>query len=103
MATVPYAEDLKRGRRMRDWLGDRLLLILTLAASLAAIGLIGLIAWKILRGAHLSFSTFGISFVWGSAWDTNRNIFGALPGLFRVVLVNRIRTFHLRDLHHEAL
>lgn len=82
MATVPYAEELKRGRRMRDWLGDRLLLILTLAASLAAIGLIGLIAWKILRGAHLSFSTFGISFVWGQAWDTNKNVFGALPGLY---------------------
>src|SRR5215468_7608779 len=82
MATVPFAEELRRGRRMRDWLGDRILLILTLAASLAAIGLIGLIAWRIIRGAHLAFSSFGISFLWDTAWDTNKNVFGALPGLY---------------------
>jgi phosphate transport system permease protein len=82
MATVPFAEELRRGRRMRDWLGDRILLILTLAASLAAIGLIGLIAWRIIRGAHLAFSSFGISFLWDTTWDTNKNVFGALPGLY---------------------
>jgi phosphate transport system permease protein len=82
MATVPYAQDLRRGRRMRDWLGDRILLIVTLGASVAAIVVIGLIAWKIIQGARLSFSTFGISFIWETTWDTNKNVFGALPGLY---------------------
>jgi phosphate transport system permease protein len=67
---------------MRDWLGDRILLLVTLGASVTAVVVIGLIAWKIIQGAHLSFSTFGISFIWGTAWDTNKNIFGALPGLY---------------------
>jgi phosphate transport system permease protein len=88
MATVPIAQELRRGRRMRDWLGDRLLLIVTLGASVAAIGLIGLIAWKIIRGAHLAFSTFGISFLWGTVWDANKNVFGALPGLYGTAITS---------------
>jgi phosphate transport system permease protein len=88
MATVPIAQELRRGRRMRDWLGDRILLIVTLAASVTAITLIGLIAWKIIRGAHLAFSTFGISFIWGTVWDANKNVFGALPGLYGTAITS---------------
>jgi phosphate transport system permease protein len=82
MSTVPIAQELRRGRRMRDWLGDRLLLLVTLSASVVALGLIGVIAWRIIRGAHLAFSTFGLSFIWSTAWNTNKNVFGALPGLY---------------------
>jgi phosphate transport system permease protein len=82
MSSVPLTQELRGARRLRDRLGDRLLLLLTLAASLGAVALIGVIAWKILHGAHLAFSTFGISFVWGETWDTNKNVFGALPGLY---------------------
>jgi phosphate transport system permease protein len=82
VATISATEDLRGGRRVRDWLGDRLLILVTAGAALTALGLIGLIAYKILHGAHLAFSTFGFSFVWGMAWDTNKNVFGAAPGLF---------------------
>ena len=82
MATVAATDQLRGGRRLRDWLGDRILVLVTLGASLVALGTIGFIAYKILRGAHLAFSTFGLSFVWGTAWDTNKNVFGALPGLY---------------------
>src|ERR687888_425074 len=82
MSSVPLTQELRGARRVRDWLGDRLLLLLTLAASLGAVALIGVIAWKILHGAHLAFSKFGLSFVWGEVWDTNKNVFGALPGLY---------------------
>ncbi len=75
-------QQLRSGRRLRDRLGDPLLLGLTVAASLGAAVLIGVIAWKILAGAHQSFSVFGLSFVWGEVWDTNKNVFGALPGLY---------------------
>jgi len=82
VATVTATGELRGGRRLRDWLGDRILIFVTAGASLVALGLIAFIAYKILRGAHLALSTFGISFIWGTAWDTNKNVFGALPGLY---------------------
>src|SRR6266536_3050506 len=82
MATVMATEELRGGRRIRDRLGDRILQLLTLGAALGAVVLIGLIAYKVLRGAHLAFSAFGLSFVWGTAWDANKGVFGAAPGLF---------------------
>jgi phosphate transport system permease protein len=83
MSTLPMTEQLAgSGRRVRDWLGDRVLLLVTLGASLVAVGTMILIAWRVIRGAHLAYSTFGLSFVWGQVWDTNRNVFGALPGLY---------------------
>jgi len=90
MSTLPVAQELRRGRRVRDWLGDRILLLLTLAAGLGAVALIGVIAYKVLHGAHLAFSTFGFSFVWGRAWDTNKNVFGALPGLYGTAMTSVI-------------
>jgi phosphate transport system permease protein len=82
MSTLPATTELTGGRRLRDWVGDRLLLLLTLGASLAAVTGIVLIAIKVVRGAHLAFSTFGISFLWHSTWDVNHKVFGAAPGLF---------------------
>jgi phosphate transport system permease protein len=82
VATVSATGELRGGRRLRDWLGDRILIFVTAGAALTALGLITVIAYKILHGAHLAFSTFGLSFIWGTAWDTNKNVFGALPGLF---------------------
>src|SRR2546429_8044227 len=82
MSTLPAASELTGHRRLRDWIGDRLLLLLTAGASIAAVALIVLIALKVLRSAHLAFSTFGLSFVKSSAWDVNHKVFGALPGLY---------------------
>ena len=62
---------------MRDWIGDRLLLILTLLAALASVALMVLIAWRVFRGASLSWSTFGLGFITGTTWDTNAGVFGA--------------------------
>ena len=82
MSTLPAASELTGHRRLRDWIGDRLLLLLTAGASIAAVALIVLIALKVLRSAHLAFSAFGLSFVKSSAWDVNHKVFGALPGLY---------------------
>jgi phosphate transport system permease protein len=86
MSTVPATapQALGGGRRVRDWVGDRILLLLTLGAGLAAVAVIVLIAYKVLRGAHLAYSAFGISFLWGTAWDVNKGlgVFGAAPGLY---------------------
>src|SRR5438132_1236779 len=90
MSTLPVTQELRGGRSIRDRLGDRLLLILTLAAGLGAIALIGVIAYKVLSGAHIAFSSFGLSFVWGTVWDTNKGVFGAAPGLFGTAVTSLI-------------
>jgi phosphate transport system permease protein len=92
MSTLPATatQELRGGRRLRDRFGDRVLLLVTLVAGLAAVALIVLIAYKVLRSAHLSFSTFGISFVWGTAWNANKGVFGAAPGLYGTAVTSLI-------------
>src|ERR671930_2363710 len=90
MSAVPMTQELRGGRRLRDRFGDRLLLIVTCAAGVGAVALIGFIAYKVIHGAHLALSTFGLSFVWHSAWDTNRNVFGAAPGLYGTAVTSAI-------------
>jgi phosphate transport system permease protein len=68
------------GRRVR--LGDLLLQGVAGFAALGALVLVGLIAWKVIQGARLSISTFGISFIWTVAWDPVHNQFGAGSFLF---------------------
>jgi hypothetical protein len=50
-----------KGRRVR--LGDLLLQSVAGVAALGSLVLVGLIIWKVIEGARLSISTFGISFV----------------------------------------
>ena len=79
MSTLDTTSDPVRrpfaGRRTR--LGD---VILQGTAGLAAAGavvLVGLIAWKLVEGARLSLSTFGLGFLTHVAWDPNHHTFGA--------------------------
>src|SRR4051794_40087300 len=90
MSAVPMTHELRGGRRLRDRFGDRLLLIVTSAAGVGAVVLIGFIAYKVIRGAHLALSTFGLPFVWHTAWDTNKNVFGAAPGLYGTAVTSLI-------------
>ena len=77
VSTVPAAEPLGGTQRLRDWIGDRLLLILTLLAALASVALMVLIAWRVFRGASLSWSTFGLGFITGTTWDATHDVYGA--------------------------
>jgi phosphate transport system permease protein len=55
------------GRRLR--VGD---LVLQGAAGIAALGalvLVGLIVWKVIQGARLSLSTYGLPFIWHNVWN----------------------------------
>jgi phosphate transport system permease protein len=74
------------GRRAR--LGDLLLQGSAGIAALGALVLVGLIVWKVVEGARLSISTFGLSFVWHVAWDPVRLQFGAGSFLFGTVLTS---------------
>src|SRR5919109_4937254 len=88
MSTVPLTQTLEGRHRLRDWLGDRVLLILTVLASLAAIAIMVAIVYKVLRGAHLSFSEFGLGFLTGTTWDATRGVFGAGTFLFGTALTS---------------
>src|ERR671923_1370566 len=90
MSSVPLAQSLEGTRRIRDRLGDRLLFLLTLLASLAAIAIMVAIAYKVLRGAEVSFRAFGFSFLKSTAWDVNKAVFGAAPGLYGTAVTSLI-------------
>jgi phosphate transport system permease protein len=77
MSTVPVTQRLGARAQLRKRLGDRILFGLTALAALITIALMVLIAYRILRGAHLAVSSFGISFLWHTVWDTNKGVFGA--------------------------
>jgi phosphate transport system permease protein len=69
-------------------LGDLLLQGVAGIAALGSLVLVGLIAWKVIEGARLSLSTFGLSFVWHVAWDPVHNQFGAGSFLFGTVVTS---------------
>jgi phosphate transport system permease protein len=90
MSSVPATQPLGGTRRLRDWLGDRLLFLLTLLAALAAVGLMVAVAYKVIRGSSLAFDSFGLSFLTETAWDVNKGVFGALPGLYGTAVTSLI-------------
>ena len=82
MSTLPATARMPATRRLRDRLGDKILLGLTLAASIAVIAIMVAIVWKVLQGANPAYDKLGLSFIWESGWDVQKNVFGALPGLY---------------------
>jgi phosphate transport system permease protein len=68
------------GRRAR--VGDVLLQGAAGIAALVALVIVGLIVWKVIEGARLSISAFGVSFVWSDVWDPVHLQFGAGSFLF---------------------
>jgi phosphate transport system permease protein len=90
MSTVQLTERLEGTRRLRDRFGDRLLLMLTVLASLAAIAIMVAIAYKVIRGAHLAFSTFGLGFLTGTTWDATNGVFGAGTLLYGTAITSLI-------------
>jgi phosphate transport system permease protein len=84
VSTVDAATETTRrpftGRRVRA--GDLILQLVAGAAALATVVLLGLIAWKIVEGARLSLSTFGIGFLTHVGWDPVHNQMGAATFLF---------------------
>jgi phosphate transport system permease protein len=80
-ASSPAPLALRR-RKLADRLGDRTLRVVTAAAAFGAVGLVGLIAYELVRQSRLAISTFGLGFVTSSAWDPVKLDFGALDFIF---------------------
>ena len=79
-ATTETARRPFSGRRAR--LGDVILQGVAGAAALGSAVLLGLIAWKVVQGARLSLSTFGLGFLTHVGWDPVHNSMGAASLLF---------------------
>jgi phosphate transport system permease protein len=77
---VPHA--LASRRRLTDRIGDAALRVVTGAAALGSVVVLGLIAYRVVYGAWPSIQKFGISFVWHQTWDPVTNRFGALDFLY---------------------
>jgi phosphate transport system permease protein len=68
--------------------GDLLLQGVAGLAALGSLVLVGLITWKVIEGARLALSTFGLPFIWHVAWDPVHNQFGAGSFLFGTVVTS---------------
>jgi phosphate transport system permease protein len=79
-ATGGAARRSLRGRRARP--GDIILQGVAGAAALGSAFLLGLIAYKVVQGARLSISTFGLGFLTHIGWDPVHNEMGAASLLF---------------------
>ena len=92
MTSLDVSTDAARrpfsGRRMR--LGDLLLQGAAAIAALGALVLVILIAWKVIQGARLSISTFGLGFLTHVAWDPNPTHldFGAASFLYGTAITS---------------
>jgi phosphate transport system permease protein len=69
-------------RRGRFRPGDALLYVLTLAAALSGIVLLGLVTRELLTEAWPAMDRFGLHFLTTQAWDPNKKLFGAATFIF---------------------
>jgi phosphate transport system permease protein len=74
------------GRRAR--LGDVLLQVVAGGAALGTVVLLVLLVYKVVEGARLSFSSFGLGFVTHLGWDPVHNSLGAAGFLFGTVITS---------------
>ena len=96
-AAVQLPSPLSPTRRLADRLGDRVLLGMTVAASLIATAILVLIVIKLISGASASMSKFGLGFLWHSTWNpatsigvANSNVFGAGTLIFGTAVTSAI-------------
>jgi phosphate transport system permease protein len=69
-------------RRRGDRIGDMVLRVLCVIASLAAVVVLVEIAYQVITGAHLAISKFGLGFLGHVDWAPNKGVFGAASFLF---------------------
>ena len=82
MSAVPTSSPLQARRRFGARLGDVGLYVLTGAAALASVVLVGAIVWKVFKLSGDAFDEFGLAFITGRVWDPVKHVFGALPFIY---------------------
>ncbi len=70
------------GRRLSDRIGDVAMQVITGLAALGSIVLIGLIVYRVFKGAWPAMQEFGLGFITTNAWSVVTNEFGAAAFIF---------------------
>ena len=70
--------------------GDTIATIGLAAAALFIIVLLGALAFELFSGSAASISKFGIGFLYGTKWNPDKEIFGALPFIYGTFLTSAI-------------
>jgi phosphate transport system permease protein len=83
-ATGPAA--FKRRGRFRP--GDALLYVVTLAAALSGLVLLGLVTRELITEAWPAMDRFGLHFLTTQAWDPNKKLFGAATFIFGTAITS---------------
>jgi len=83
MTSVPSDFPLTGARRrLGDRIGDVGLRVVTFAAALSAVVLLGAIVWKVLALAWPALSKYGFGFLTSATWDPVKKHFGALSFIY---------------------
>jgi phosphate transport system permease protein len=87
MASSTYIADTLRRPASRSFFarlrgGDEVSYLLTLAATVSVLLIVGLIVTELWQHSHATVKAFGFSFLTSSAWDPNAGKFGALPFIY---------------------
>ncbi len=62
--------------------GDEISYLITLAATVSILLIVGLIVFELWANSRPTFHTFGFGFLTSSAWDPNTDKYGALPFIY---------------------
>ncbi len=79
---VPDSAAISRRFRRQD----RLFFLLTLGSATLVVALLLAILVVLAIEAWPTFSTFGLSFLWGTTWSAPRDIYGALPAVLGTLI-----------------
>jgi phosphate transport system permease protein len=82
VSAVPTTSPLQARRRFGGRVGDVGLYVVTGAAALASVVLVGAIVWKVFKLSGDAFDEFGLAFITGRVWDPVKHVFGALPFIY---------------------
>ncbi len=86
--TAAPAGALASRRRARA--GDTALQGAALVAALAAAGVLGTLVVEVVARAWPAIERFGLSFLWTSAWDPNRDVYGAASFAFGTAVTSLV-------------
>jgi phosphate transport system permease protein len=91
MSAVPSSFSLRATqRRLGDRVGDVGLRVITFAAAVGSVVLLGAIVWKVVDLALPAIRHYHLAFLTAQTWDPVRKIFGALPFIYGTAISSLI-------------
>jgi phosphate transport system permease protein len=89
MTDLTADQPLRSTRSVADRLGDRVTLVVSLAAALVGLVALVLIAWVLVSRSRLAWDRFGLGFVvHRGLWDPVHNAFGALDFIYGTLITS---------------